>query len=191
MGACPRRGAVTPSVVTLALVLGFVAIPVVSAQNQFIPYYGKNRVKYDHFEWHIYTTDHFELFYYPELEQHLERVAAYAESAYQQVSSDLKHDLAFLIPVVLFKTHSEFEQQNVLPGDIPEGIAAFAEPYRNRMVLPIDEPPDELYRLIVHELTHIFEFDIIPQTVIRAGSPTGSTRGCPITLRGSGTRWTS
>ena len=31
------------------------------------------------------------------------------------------------------------------------------------MVMPIDEPPDLLYRLIVHELTHIFEFDIIPQ----------------------------
>ena len=31
------------------------------------------------------------------------------------------------------------------------------------MVLPIDDPPDLLYGLIVHELTHQFEFDIIPQ----------------------------
>ena len=38
------------------------------------------------------------------------------------------------------------------------------------MVLPIDEPPDRLYGLIVHELTHIFEFDIIPQLARSAAS---------------------
>ena len=54
-----------------------------SAQTPFVPYYNKNRIKYDHFKWHIYTTDHFEIYYYPEIEQHLERVASYAESAYQ------------------------------------------------------------------------------------------------------------
>ena len=37
------------------------------------PTTGKNRVKYDKFDWHIYTTDHFDIYYYPELEEHLER----------------------------------------------------------------------------------------------------------------------
>ena len=143
-----------------------------SAQvNQFAPYYGKNRVKYDKFDWHIYTTDHFEIYYYPELEEHLERVAGYAESAYQQISADLRHELAFVVPLVVFKTHSEFEQQNLIPGASPEGVGAFAEPQRNRIVLPIDEPPDGLYRLIVHELTHIFAFDVIPRSIIRNNIP--------------------
>ena len=74
---------------------------------QFFPFYGKNRVKYDKFDWHIYTTDHFEIYYYPELEEHLDRVAGYAESAYQQISADLQHELAFVVPLVIFKTHSE------------------------------------------------------------------------------------
>ena len=39
------------------------------------------------------------------------------------------------------------------------------------MVLPIDEPSDALYRLITHELTHIFEFDIIPRSLLRRGLP--------------------
>ena len=141
------------------------------AQSQFNPYYGKNRVKYDHFDWHIYTTDHFEIYYYPELEEHLERVASYAESAYEKISADLRHDLAEKVPLVVFKTHSEFEQQNIIPSDIPEGVLAFAEPQRGRMVLPIDEPPDQLYRLITHELTHRFEFDIIPRSLIRRSVP--------------------
>src|ERR1043165_5476506 len=131
-----------------------------SAQTPFVPYYNKNRVKYDHFKWQTYTTDHLEIYYYPEIEKHIERVASYAESAYQQISADLKHDLAFKVPLILFKTHSEFEQQNVAPGASQEGVAAFAEPEQHRMLLPIDEPSDQLYGLIVHELTHQFEFDI-------------------------------
>jgi hypothetical protein len=141
------------------------------AQTPYVPYYGKNKIRYNNFEWHIYTTDHFEIYYYPEIESHVERVTSYAESAYQQVSSDLKHDLAFKIPLVVFKTQSEFQQQNIEASELPEGVLAFAEPYRDRMVLPIDEPSDALYRLITHELTHIFEFDIIPRSLLRRGLP--------------------
>ena len=160
-----------------AWLLGALAVAVVSgptpslAQSQFIPYYGKNLVHYNTFKWRVYTTDHFDIFYYPEMQQHLERVAGYAESAYQQISQDLKHDLAFKVPLIVFKTHSEFEQENVIPGAAQEGVGAFAEPTRNRMLLPIDAPSDLLYRLITHELTHIFEFDIIPQSLIRRNMP--------------------
>ena len=159
----------------VALVLSVVVVLLgarsASAQTPFVPYFGKNNIHYDNFDWHIYTTDHFEIYYYTDLEKHLERVAGYAEGAYQQVSADLKHDLSFKVPLILFKTHSEFEQQNVAPGAAQEGVGAFAEPYRDRMLLPIDDPPDRLYGLIAHELTHIFEFDIIPQGLIRRSVP--------------------
>ncbi|HEX5475727.1 MAG TPA: hypothetical protein VFX12_13790 [Vicinamibacterales bacterium] len=146
--------------------------PRASAQTPFVPYFGKNtKIRYDHFDWHIYTTDHFEIYYYPAVEKHLDRISSYAESAYQQVSADLKHDLAFKVPLIIYKTESEFQEQNIDPSDLPEGVLAFAEPYRDRMVLPIDEPSDALYRLITHELTHIFEFDIIPRTLLRRNLP--------------------
>ena len=141
------------------------------AQTGFIPYYGKNNIHYDTFEWQVYQTDHFEIYYYPELEKHLERVASYAESAYQKVSADLHHDLSAKVPMILFKTHSEFEQQNVIPGAAQEGVGAFVESTRGRMLLPIDDPPDRLYGLITHELTHSFENDIIPPGLIRRGVP--------------------
>jgi hypothetical protein len=158
-----------------------------AAQTPFVPYFGKNNIHYDTFDWHIYTTDHFEIYYYPELEHHLERVAGYAESAYEQVSADLKHDLSFKVPLILFKTHSEFEQQNVAPGAAQEGVGAFAEPFRDRMLLPIDDPPDRLYGLIAHELTHIFEFDIIPQSLIRRSVPLWVNEGLSDYERGA---WT-
>ena len=155
-----------------AFVAALVLAPcLASAQTPYIPYFGKNQIRYDNFQWQIYTTDHFEIYYYPEIEQHLERVAGYAESAYQHVSSELKYDLAFKIPLILFKTSAEFQQQNVIPGAAQEGVGAFAEPMRYRIVMPLDEPPDLLYRLIVHELTHQFEFDIIPTSLIRRSVP--------------------
>src|SRR4051795_1373126 len=166
------RGTVTPMAIAL-LTIGLLggAVEQAFAQTPYVPYYGKNRIRYNDFKWRIYNTDHFEIYFYPDVEPQLERVTSYAESAYQQVSSDLKHDLAFKVPLVLYKTQSEFQQQNIEPGELPEGVLAFAEPYRDRMVLPIDEPSDALYRLITHQLTHIFEFDIIPRTLLRRGLP--------------------
>jgi hypothetical protein len=165
-----RTQCVLPVAAAVAAILLF-APALASAQTPYIPYFGKNQIRYDNFRWNIYTTDHFEIYYYPEIEQHLERVAGYAESAYQHVSSELKHDLAFKVPLILFKTSSEFQQQNVIPGAAQEGVGAFAEPSRDRIVMPMDEPPDLLYRLIVHELTHVFEFDIIPTSLIRRSVP--------------------
>src|SRR5204863_6989197 len=156
-------------------------------QTALVPYYGKNAIHYDTFEWHIYTTDHFEIYYYPDIENHLERLAGYAESADQQISADLKRDLSSKIQLVLFKAHSEFEQQNVIPGAAEEGVAAFAEPIRQRMVLPIDEPSDQLYGLIVHELTHLFEFDIIPTSLVRRSVPLWVNEGLSEYERG---QWT-
>jgi len=162
----PQGGFLAIAVLALATTLSVPAVA--EAQTAFVPYYGKNQIRYDRFDWQIYTTDHFEIYYYPEIEPHLERMAGYAESAYQHISSELKHDLASKVPLILFQTSSEFFQQNVIPGAAQEGVGAFAEPSRNRILMPMDEPPDLLYRLMVHELTHVFQFDIIPMSLLRS-----------------------
>jgi hypothetical protein len=166
----PCRGAIR--IAALAFVAALMLGPVHAVgQTPYIPYFGKNQVRYDNFQWQIYTTEHFEIYYYPEIEPHLERVAGYAESAYQHISAELKYDLAFKVQLILFETSSEFQQQNVIPGAAQEGVGAFAEPTRYRIVMPLDSPPDLLYRLVVHELTHQFEFDIIPTSLIRRSVP--------------------
>src|SRR5688572_8443264 len=169
MSTRTRHGAFLP--VAGALVAVLTLATTVAAQTPYIPYHGKNQVRYDKFEWWTYETDHFTIYYYPEIEPHLERMAGYAESAYQHVSSELKYDLAHKVPLILFQTSSEFQQQNVIPGAAQEGVGAFAEPMRQRIVMPMDEPPDLLYRLIVHELTHQFEFDMIPTSLVRRNVP--------------------
>jgi hypothetical protein len=166
-----------PSRCLLTILLGvFVAgwpqlVALASAQTPYVPYYGKNRPRYTTFDWHIYTTDHFEIFFGPEIEPHLERVTSYAENAYQHIAAALKFDLAQKVPIILYKTQSDFQQQNILGAELPEGVLAFAEPEGRRMVLPIDEPPDQLYRLITHELTHVFMFEVVPRGIMSANLP--------------------
>ncbi len=156
----------------LALALAAaVSLAAPATAQYFIPFYGKNKVKYDKHEWQVYRSPHFDVYYYPEMEEELGRLVSYAESAYDTISDRLKHEIPFSIPLILYRTFSEFAQTNLSPSEIPEGVGAFAESTRDRMVIPIDNPPDELQELFLHELTHIFEFDIIPRSLFRQVVP--------------------
>ncbi len=155
----------------LAVLLAALGTAAVAPAQYFIPFYGKNKVKYDKHDWQVYRSPHFDVYYYPEMEEELGRLVSYAESAYETLSDELKHEIPFAIPLILYKTFSEFAQTNLSPSEIPEGVGAFAESARDRMVIPIDNPPDELQELFLHELTHIFEFDIIPRSLFRQTVP--------------------
>lgn len=155
----------------LAAIAGLTLVGARAVPAQNMPYYGKNKVHYDQLGWRVYETVHFRVYYYPEFEEHLGRSVSYLESGYQTISSGLKHELTRPIPAILYKTHSEFEQTNLFPDFMPEGVLAFAEPTRGRLLLPIDEPPDQLQGLITHELTHVFAFDMIPRAMFQPAVP--------------------
>jgi hypothetical protein len=123
--------------------------------------FGKNKVVYEDFEWHVYKSPHFDVYYYPEAEPFLDQVVSYAESAFIYLKEALDHEPKFRIPLIYYKTHGDFEQTNITLEFLPESVGAFAEPLEKRMVLPIDQPADKLYALMTHELTHIFEYSIL------------------------------
>lgn len=141
----------------MTLAAAIVMLCVAPAQAQG---FGQNKITYESFDWHVYRSPHFDIHYYPSMEPFLEQVVSDAESAYVDLSAALDHELRFRVPLILYKTHSEFQQTNITLEDIGEGTGAFAESVQYRMVLPIDGPPDELYKLIGHELTHIFEYSM-------------------------------
>jgi Tol biopolymer transport system component len=142
---------------------------------------GKNKIQYEDFEWKSYDTAHFRIFHDAKAANILPDVANMAEAAYQQVSDKLQHQLNFKVPFIAYKTHEEFAQTNIFPGFLPRAVGAFAEPFQSRMVLPLDGSPEENYALIVHELTHIFQFDMLYNnrisTIIRSTAPTWFTEG--------------
>lgn len=128
---------------------------------QLAEQFGQNKIVYESFRWKVYSSPHFDIYYDASAEPFLADVVSGAESAYVKISKTLDHEPRFRIPLVIYKTHAEFEQTNIVLSEIPEAVGAFAEPIQNRMVLPIDQPPDKLYALIAHELTHIFEYDLL------------------------------
>jgi Tol biopolymer transport system component len=125
--------------------------------------FGKNKIVYQDFKWSIYAAPHFDVYYYPEEAPMLEQVVSFAESQYTRLSQILDHEIKFRINLIVYRTHAEFEQTNIALGFIPQYVAAFSEPLADRMVIPLDLPPDELYALFGHELTHVFQFSLLYQ----------------------------
>jgi Omp85 superfamily domain/WD40-like Beta Propeller Repeat len=141
--------------IALAFILVFLAAPAYP--------FGQNKIVYDTFKWNVYHSTHFDIYFYDEERESLQRVVDMAESAYLDLSQKFNFQISKKIPLIYYHTHSAFEQTNVTLTFIPEGVGAFAEPVKNRMVLPIDMPDDELLELITHELTHVFEYEILFQ----------------------------
>ncbi|HUP44660.1 MAG TPA: BamA/TamA family outer membrane protein [Thermoanaerobaculia bacterium] len=143
--------------------------------------FGQNKIVYDKFNWSVYQSTHFDIYFYDEEREALQRVVDSAESAYMELSQKFNYQISKKIPLIFYHTHSAFEQTNVMLNFIPEGVGAFAEPARNRMVLPIDMSDDKLHQLILHELTHIFEFEIFFQgklgKTVAASPPTWLMEG--------------
>jgi Tol biopolymer transport system component len=143
--------------------------------------FGQNKIVYDTFKWQVYHSTHFDIYFYEEERQSLQRVVDAAESAYQDLSQRFNFQISKKIPLIFYHSHSAFEQTNVMLNFIPEGVGAFAEPARNRMVLPIDMPDDQLLELMTHELTHIFEYELLFQgrlgKTITANPPTWLMEG--------------
>jgi len=152
-----------------ALTLSLATLPAPAAEAQlFAPlpqYYGagfgKNKVQYRDFEWQIYHSPHFDVYYYEAEGELLEKVVSFAESAYDSLSRAFDFQIQEPTPLIFYDNHASFEQNNIILNFIPEGVGAFASPVRFRMVLPVDMPDVELMGLIRHELTHIFQYHIL------------------------------
>jgi Tol biopolymer transport system component len=146
-------------------ILLFLCVTQAFAQFYYIPYYGKNKVQYSDFNWNTYRTEHFKIYHYVDNPKILKYIVEMAESAYAKISQDVKHSLSAEVPIIYYKTYTDFEQTNLLPAS--EGILGVSEPTLYRVIIYGDMTLDQTQTLIEHELSHIFEFDIL------FGSPGG------------------
>jgi Tol biopolymer transport system component len=129
----------------------------VSAYNGF----GKNKVRYNNVKWKVLTTEHFEVYHAVGTEKLARIAASIAEEAYTKVSRDLRHQLSRLIPFIIFKSHYDFQQTNVILDLISPATGGFSEILKFRMVIPFTGSYAKLRRVILHELTHVFTYDIL------------------------------
>ena len=145
----------------LSLLAGsLLAASLLPAQNWYFPYYGKNRVLYENFGWKTYPTEHFRIYFYFENPRMLKSIAQMCEASYERISQVLRHQLTKPVPMIYYNTFTDFEQTNVFPG-VGEGVLGVSEPLLHRIGVYGDMPLQDLQDLIEHELTHVFEFDIL------------------------------
>ena len=135
-----------------------------SAQN-----FGRNKVQYRTFDFQVLKTEHFDIYFYPEEKAGVDIAARMAERWYSRLSRLLRHDLRGRQPLILYASHVDFEQTNVIGGEIGEGTGGVTEPIARRIVLPLAGPLAETDHVIGHELVHAFQFDMTTLTDAPAG----------------------
>lgn len=131
-------------------------------------WFGKNKVQYKDLEWQVLKTPHFDLHFTEGYADLAARTAVVLEYGYGKLSQDFDHYIKWRIPVILYGSHSDFQQTNVTWSNIPEGVQAFAEPNRRRMVLHYSGSDVDFAHTTIHELVHIFSFDIIYGNLLRS-----------------------
>ena len=149
-----RDGLVAGLVFTIALTLGLPA----RADAQ---YFGRNKVQYDKFKFQILTTEHFDIYYYPEEADAAKQVARMAERWYVRLSKVLGHSLIGRQPVVLYASHPDFEQTNVIEGQLGEGTGGVTESAKRRVIMPMAASMADTDHVLGHELVHAFQYDIL------------------------------
>ncbi len=122
---------------------------------QFL-YFGRNKVQYEEFDWKIMYTEHFNIYYYGEMEFVAQIGAKYAEEMYEELKVRMNHIVSRRIPLIFYNTSNDFQQTNTTPGLIPEGVGGFFEFLKGRVVLPSNGSLQDFRHVIRHELVHVF-----------------------------------
>ncbi|MCW9096670.1 MAG: hypothetical protein OQJ93_04715, partial [Ignavibacteriaceae bacterium] len=119
-------------------------------------YFGRNKVQYEKFDWKIFRTEHFDIYYYGEMGHVAEIGANYAEEMYNELKVKMDHLVTRRVPLIFYNTTIDFQQTNTTPGLIPEGVGGFFEFLKGRVVLPSDGSLADFKHVIRHELVHVF-----------------------------------
>ena len=146
----------------LSLLAGAALAAPVSARAQ-IGSFGQNKIQYQDFDWHVLAGEHVDVYYYP-AEESIARVAlSYAEESYDVLSQRLNHRIEQRIPLIVYASHSHFEQTNILPFVPPEGILGVTEFMKRRVALPFRGSYSEFRHTLRHELVHVFHLSMMAQ----------------------------
>lgn len=152
----------------ILLLMGFSIL-----EGQF--YFGRNKIQHEHFVWQVLPSGPFHIYYY-QGEEELGRLAAgFARQAFQELERKFNHTLEGPIPLVIYSTPVHFQQTNILPQRIPEGVGGFFEFQKGRVVIPFNGSRSDFEHVIRHELVHVFM-----HAKIRHGARRTSQRDLPV-----------
>ena len=123
--------------------------------------FGQNKVQYRDFDWNFIQTPHFDIYYYGGEKDLAEFTADVAEDSYEQISLHLRWDLKRRVSIMVYNSHNDFQQTNVVDTYMREGIGGVTELFKNRVVFPFDGNYEQFRHVIHHELVHAIINDMV------------------------------
>ena len=129
--------------------------------------FGKNIVQYKSFDWHYIQSKYFDVYFYNDdlnskkINANAEFVAEESLKSYDIISNAIGWKLKNRIPIIVYNSHNDFQQTNVIDMFMPEGVGGVTELYKNRVVIPFDGNNRQFKHVIHHELVHAFINDYI------------------------------
>ncbi|HEY4648331.1 MAG TPA: hypothetical protein VIG95_04455, partial [Gemmatimonadales bacterium] len=130
-----RRPLAFLSVFSVLSVLCVLALLPAPAHAQFFAF-GQNKIQYRRLDWRTIRGPHVDLYYYPAEAELASAALAYAERSYDTLALQFGHDVAARVPLIVYASHSDFEQTNVLPFTPPEGLLGATDFLKRRVSLP-------------------------------------------------------
>jgi Tol biopolymer transport system component len=130
-------------------------------------YFGQNRVQYRRLKFAVLATQHFDVHYYEGEAAAALDVGRMAERAYGRLSRVLNHQYRERQPIILFASHTEFQQNNIT--DIGDATGGVTDAYRHRIMLPLTGSYADFEHVLQHEMVHQFQYDVFARGRIGAG----------------------
>src|SRR5262245_25631305 len=84
-------------------------------------YFGRNAVQWEHLQFQVLKTAHFDIYYYPQEAAAAQQAGRLAERWYTRLSHILGHEMRERQPIVLYASQPHFQQTNTLGGVPGEG----------------------------------------------------------------------
>jgi hypothetical protein len=171
-----KRDHVVMIFLTIALLIGIGP----GAERSQAQYFGQNKIVYQNFKFRVLKTEHFDIYYYPEEEQAVADAARLAERWYARHQKILGHGLTGRQPLILYASGPQFDETNVVQGQMGEGTGGVTEALKRRIVLPFAGPLAETDHVIGHELVHAFQYSITAGKGASQGFPGASVERLPL-----------
>lgn len=116
--------------------------------------FGKNKVQYEKFEWKFVESKHFDVYFHKGGEYLANYTAIAAEKSLLKIQQGLNYKLNTRISIVVFNSHNQFQQNNIISSFLSEGIGGVTQLYKNNIVLPFQGDYAQFEHVIFHELVH-------------------------------------
>lgn len=159
----------------LSLCLSLVAAGPLAAQG----YFGQNQVQFQHFNWKVLKTEHFDIHYYPEEAQVARISGSLAERSYARLSKLMGYQFKERKPIIMFASRGAFAQNNVF-GDLGEGTGGVTDAMRQRNMFFLTGNLGEAEHVLTHEMVHQFQYDMFARGKAGQGLETLQQRMPPL-----------